>query len=896
MVRSLRSFFRSLTSSLTSRHSFEAAMSDELRFHLEQYTADLVRSGVTPEEAARRARIEFGALSSVKEECREAKGMHFIEALYRQWRYAIRMMRKSPGFAATAILTLAICLGANLMIFAVIDSILLRPLPLPEAERLVTIFNTYPKAGVDRDGSSLTNYYERRGRIKAFASLALYRPGTAIVGGPGATEREAITRITPDFFSAIGVRPAIGRAFTEEETTFRTDSVAIITDSYWKQRFNADPNVVGRRVRVDGLSKLVVGVLPPEFRFLSSQAGIYLPLSSRLQDRSQDRRHSGGNSTHMIARLTPEATVAVAQSQIDAHNASVEGESENAKRMADAGFRSLVVSLHTDHVATIRPALLLLQAGVFVLLLIGVVNLINLLLIRANGRGKELAVRQSLGATQSQLVSEVVIETTVLALVAGVLGFVGAAGATELLGILGADRLPLGSNIAFDARVGLVAMAGAVVIGIVLAAPIAWFNIHRPMGLALQSETRSGTASHGVQRLRYAFLVTQIAMAFVLLAGTGLLALSLKQAMAISPGFRSENILTGQVSMPWGSYANVFQRLAFVENVMREIAKQPGVASAGLITNVPLSGNAGKSAATIEGHVLKPGEPPHGIYSYGVGGDYFDTMGFSLRSGRFLTDADSRRAERVCVVDEDIAKRYWPNADPIGRRLWQGFQRPGEASEADLFTVVGVVGRVKQAGLTEDSDQGAIYYPYAHRSDSEAYLVVRTAQAPESLALTMQKVVRQVDRDLPVTDIRSMEARIASSLSTRRSPALLSGIFSLVAILLTAIGTYGVLSYAVAQRRREIGVRMALGAQPQQIRIQFLRLALSLIIPGAILGLIGAIMTGQAMQSILFQLPALNWDVLGGAGSVIALVTLIACLLPSHRAARISPLEALADQ
>ncbi len=491
---------------------------------------------------------------------------------------------------------------------------------------------------------------------------------------------------------------------------------------------------------------------------------------------------------------------------------------------------------------------------------------------------------------------DVVTETTVLALFAGILGFAGAAGATRLLGILGADRLPWLAHIAFDVRIGLAALFVGIAVGIMLAAPIAWFNIQRPMGLALQSETRSGTASQGVQRLRSVFLVMQIAMAFVLLAGTGLLAISLKQAMAISPGFRPENILTGQVSLPAGSYANVSQRLAFVENVVREISGQPGVASAGVVTNVPLSGKSGKSSATIEGHVLKPGEPPHGIYSYGVGGDFFGAMGFSLLSGRFLTDGDSRRAERVCVVDEDIAKRYWPSSNPIGRRLWQGFQRPGEASEGELFTVVGVVGSVKQAGLTEDSGQGAIYYPYVHRSDNDTYVVVRTAQPPEPLALTLQKVVRQIDRDLPVTDIRSMEARIANSLTTRRAPALLSGFFSVVAVLLTAIGTYGVLSYAVAQRRREIGVRMALGARPEQIRSQFLLLALRLIVPGAILGFIGAIVTGQAMQTVLFNVPAMNWAVLAGAGSVLGGVTLIACLLPSHRAARISPLEALADQ
>jgi predicted permease len=892
VLNRLRSFLRTVI----ARDKFEANMTEELRFHLEQYTADLARSGLPAEEAARRAQIEFGAMPRVKAECREASGVLWIDEGIRQLRYATRMLRKSPGFTITALLTLAICLGANLTIFALVDSALLRPLPFPNSSRLVTIFNTYPKAGVERDGSSLTNYYERRGRIPAFDSLSLYRPGAAIVGERGATKREPITRVSPEFFATLGIGPKIGRTFAEAETTFQTDNVAIVTDSYWKQGLNADPKVLGLRLRIDGLARTVVGVLPPEFRFLSSEAGIYLPLASRPQDRSHQQRHSGGNSTHMIARLHAGSSITDAQSQIDGHNLSVEGDNSNAKQMADAGFRSLVTSLHADHVASIRPTLLLLQAGVVVLLLIGLVNLVNLLLVRAHGRAKEIAVRQALGAGQGQVLSETAVETTLLAVVGSVFGFAAAAGAARLLSMLGADRLPLGAYIVFDARIGFVAMAAAVVIGLVLAAPIAWINIRRPMGLTLQSETRSGTASRTVQTLRHAFLVTQIAMAFVLLAGAGLLAVSLEKVAAISPGFRPENILTGQVSMPWGSYAAVPSRVAFVERIVNEMSRQPGVVAAGVVTNVPLSGNSGKSAVTVKGHVLRPGESPRGHYSYGVGGDYFMTMGLSLIAGRFLTADDSRRSDRVCVVDEDFAHHYWPGSSAMGRLLWQGFHLPEQTVAAEVFTVVGIVGRTKQAGLTEDSAPGAIYYPYGHRADNAAYIAVRTVRPPESLALTLQNVVRQIDPDLPVNDIRSMETRIAGSLVTRRSPALVSGFFSAVALLLTAIGTYGVLSYAVSQRRREIGVRMALGARPEQIRTQFFLVALRLLVPGAVLGLAGALLTGRAMQTLLFQVSALNATVLTGAVCILGVVSVVACLLPSHRAARISPLEALSDQ
>jgi predicted permease len=362
--------------------------------------------------------------------------------------------------------------------------------------------------------------------------------------------------------------------------------------------------------------------------------------------------------------------------------------------------------------------------------------------------------------------------------------------------------------------------------------------------------------------------------------------------MAVSPGFQSDHILTGHILLPWAHYSEA-ARLTFVESLMDKIGHLPGVLSAGVVNNVPFSGNIGKSAATVMGHVLHPGESARGHYSYGVAGDYFRTMGFSLRAGRFLTAADSHRLERVCVVDEDFARYYWPNGSAIGQRLWDG---SAAGKDAEAFTVVGVVGGVKQAGLTEDEAQGAIYYPYAFRIGDSVFVAVRTSLPPESLGLTLQKVVRQIDADLPVNDLRSMETRIADSLVARRSPALLAGLFSGIALLLTAIGTYGVLSYAVAQRRREIGLRMALGAQPGQIRSQFFYLSLRLLAGGTILGIIGAWLTGQAMQAVLFHVPALNLAILAGAVFVMGLVSLVACLLPSQRAARISPMEALTEE
>jgi predicted permease len=883
----------SVLRALFRRRPFEEEMTEEVRFHIEQYAADLVRSGVSPSDAARRARMEFGTVDSVKEDCRRARGLRVFDELQQDLRLAWRRLRKGPSFTITALATLALCIGANLAIFAVVNSVLLRPLPFPSPDRLVRVFNTYPKAGVPDDGCSVTNYYERRGSIAAFETLAAYREGMAVIGEPGSTEREHVIRVTPEFFATVGRGPVLGRAFTEEETTYETDAVVILTDAYWRQRLGADPNVIGRTVRVDGISRIVIGVLPPDFSFLSSAARLYFPYSSNLEDREPRRRH-GGSSSQMIARLKAGTALAEAQAQIDAHNAALEaGGNSDAKMIAETGFRTLVVPLHADHVAGIRPTLLLVQAGALCLLLIGAVNLANLLLIRASGRIKELAVRQAIGASRRHVVRAVLVETTLLTSIGGLLGVAVGAGGIRLLAGLGADRLPLGAHIAFDPRLGMVALVGAVVLGSAIGMPIAWYNLHGHPAGALQSESRGVSASAMVRRMRHGFLVAQMALAFVLLSGAALLSRSLKRVMEVSPGFRPESVLSGQISLPWKSYPNGATRLAFTERLVEELGHKPGVVAAGVASNVPLSGNSGKSSAWVMGYTPRPGESLHAIYSYGVNGDYFEAMGLSLLEGRFLTSADSQRAERVCVVDADFARRYWPRGGVLGQRLFEG-SSPGKDDEA--FTVVGVVGAVKQAGLVEDEAQGAVYYPYVHRTDNALFVVARTSRPPASLGVTLGQVVRAVDPDVPVNEVRSMEARIAESLLARRSPALLAALFSGIAVLLTAIGTYGVLSFAVAQRRREIALRMALGARPAQVRAQFVSLALKLLLTGTLLGLVGARLTGSALQAVLFQVPPFHLATLAATAGILGLVSLVACLLPSERAARISPMEALAEE
>jgi putative ABC transport system permease protein len=819
-------------------------------------------------------------------------------------RYSFRQLRKAPGFTATALATIAICLGANLAIFAVINSILLRPLPFPNPDRLVSIYNTYPKAGVENDGASIPNYYERRGNIPAFSSLSIWMERSEVVGEPGSTEQIGVIRTSPEFFTTLGVSLAIGRSFTEEES-INQRNVAILTDAFWRQRFNSDPNVVGREVRVNGIPREIVGVLPPAFRFLSSEARLFVSLKSDVEQRGPKARHSGGGGTHMIARLKPDATIAEAQAQIDAHNTEMEKDNPQAKIMADAGFRSPVVSLHAEHVRSIRPTLLLLQAGVFFLLLIGAVNLVNLLLIRASGRAKEMAIRQSMGASRGHVVAQVVTETVSLTLAGGVLGVIVGSWGTHLLAILGANRLPLGTHIAFDGWLATIGLLGSVVLGIAIAAPIAWFNLRNHLANALQSESRSGTVSRAAQNLRHGFIIAQIALAFVLLAGAALLGLSLKKVMAVSPGFQPDHVLTGEFTIPW--QAQPEPRVGIADRLLESIRQQPGVSAAGIITHIPLGGDEGKTAIAPKGYQPPAGQSLQGHYSYGVTGDYFTALGIPLREGRFLTSEDSHRTDRVCVVDEDFARRYWPNGgSALSRRIADGGERDAnggalgqriahgdEKEDAKLFTIVGVVGSVKQAGLTERQGQGAVYLPFAYRENSYYFVVTRTSQRPEAFAETLRKLVRAADPNLAIDNIRSMETRVADSLVTRRSAALLAGIFAGVALLLASIGTYGVLSYAVAQRTREIGIRMAVGAQREQIGAQFLKIGLRLLITGTIIGVIGAALSARALQSLLYDVPALHPGTFAVTSAIMTFVCLVACWLPARRASRTDPVEAL---
>jgi putative ABC transport system permease protein len=812
--------------------------------------------------------------------------MALLDAFARDLRLAFRGLIRDKGFTAAALLTFALCLGANVALFAVVNAVLIRPLPYPNPEQIVAVYNQYPKAGVDRAGASIPHYLERQAGIAAFAEAGAYHDGGVTIGEAGSPDRVASMVVTPSFFHVLGVAPAIGRTFTDEEGVYGKNDVVVLSDALWRQDYGSDPGIVGKKVRMDGAAQTIIGVMPADFRFGTSRARLWTSMAFSDDDRKATQRHS--NNMEMIARLRPGATIGQAQSQVDALNThGLEGD-PYAKLVIEAGFHTAVADLHKDFVTEVKPMLLLLQGGVLFLLLIGTVNLANLFLVRATARAKEFSVRQVLGAGRLQLARLLVTETLLLSVAGGLLGLAfGWAGLRGLEG-LGVNDLPHFGAYTLDGRVCLVALAASVLTGLLLALPMLWHTLKDNLALALSVESRGGTTTRAAHRLRHTLITAQFALAFALLVGTGLLALSFSKVLAVSPGFKPENVLSGSVSLPGSRYKEDRDRFEFTQRLGQGLRAVPGVTAVGFTTSVPFDHSHDDNAISIEGQPPAPGQSLQTHYTSGVSGDFFAALGIPLREGRLITADDSTKGLWVCVIDEDVARRYWPGGNALGHSLWNGAPNSGKT-----YTIVGVVGATKVQDLADARAKGSIYFPYVHYSGSQVKVVLRTVQAPQAAGPAMRAAVLQADPELPVSDLKAMTARLDESLVSRRSPLMLAGIFAAVALVLAAVGIYGVLAYAVAERRREIGVRMALGALPMQILAQFLSLGARLVLVGSVLGGIGGWLIGRAMVSLLFGVGAAQPLVFVGAAALLALVAMTACLVPALRAARVPPMEAL---
>jgi len=800
---------------------------------------------------------------------------------------ALRRLRREPGFAFTALITLALCIGANIAIFAVVNTVLIKPLPFKEPDRLVNVLNRYPGAGVERAGASYAGYWERREDLKSFEYQSIIQEGSAVIGEAGAPKRVSVDRVSPEFFDLLGVPLLKGRSFQDDEMVYDNWLKAVLTYSFWQNYFDGDPDVLGKTIQVDRQTVTVVGVLPEGFEYPMSEALFFMPAARSAEERSPEARHS--NNFQCIGRLAPGVSVEAAQAEIDAYNTQQVEEDPYRDLLLGAQFQTSILPLREDYVRDVSTMLWLLQGGAFCLLLIGAVNLANLFLVRANGRVKERAVCQALGASRRHVAREVLLETLLVTMSGGVLGLVSGYFGIKLLSRLGASELPLGGVISMDTRVVVVCMLASLLLGVALALPILAFSLKQRLAPILHSVSRGGTSGRAAQKVRYGFIVVQIGLAFVLLVSAGMMSLSLHKVMQEDPGFDRERVMTAQLNLPWESYRENADRRAFLNRLLLEAGSIPGISHVGAVTSIPFGNSFSNNATAVEGFEADQNDVIRAHFTIGVMGDYFEAMGIRLVKGRYLDEADNEGDTRHCVVDTDFANRYWPDGDAIGKRITSG----PEFSEEECMTIVGVVESIQMVDLTNEDHTGAIYMPYRLQGWNNVSLVFSTLMPPSTLTPALRDLVASLDPAMPLEDVRTMGDRVDDSLEERRSPTLLAGIFAVVALLLASIGTYGVLAYAATQRRREIGVRVALGARPLNIKSQFFWLGLKLAAAGSTLGLAGSWLAGKAMQSLLYEMPSLDLRLVILTGATLGVVSLLACLLPALKAARVSPMIAL---
>ena len=881
----LRALFR--------RSRLDDELGEEMRFHVENQVQRNLEAGLSPEEAREEARRQFGGVDQIKEYCRDEWSFDWLVQFAKDIQFASRSLRKNPGFTLTVLLIIALCMAANVTIYSIVNRVLLRPLPFYDPERLVSVNNSYPKAGIERGGASVPHYIERKREITAFADTALIRVHAVTLNATEAPERIGAALVTPSFFHVLGVT-TLGRTFTDDEALIGKNQVVLLSDEFWHEHFNGETSAIGGTLRLDNTPYTIIGVMPPRFRHFAYDAKLWMPLVFLDDERKGDNRHAYGGE--MIARLRPGATLAEAQAQIDALNERSLKTDPMGEQVLSVGFHTMVRNLQADPVAESRPVFLILQSCALFLLLIGTVNLANLFMVRASARTKEYSLRQMLGAGRAQLARMLIIEALMLSCTGGLLGIGLAAGALRSIPTLAAGLLPIDLTPRIDFALCLDALGMAAFLGLLLALPVIWLAVHRDQAVALTVQSRGGTTARSVHRLRHVLIVTQIALAFVLLSGAGLLGLSFTRVLEVQPGFQTENCLTGAVTLPLDQYQEPRQRLALIDRLNAVLRSLPGVSAAAISTSVPFSGRSNLIAWEIGGDTAASDLfINEGLFSDWISGDFFATLGVPLREGRRLSDDDVQLGRKVCVVDEEFAHRYWPQGSALGHRLVLPVN-PQE-SERQYVTIVGVVGSVKQDDLADLRNHGAAYFPIAVPSEFPAPLqfmvTIRSRQAPEAAGAALRAAVLHVDPSLPLYDVKSMAMRVNGSLSRRRIPLLLAGIFAAASLVLAAVGIYGVLAYTVAQRRREIGVRMALGAQPGQVLQQFLGLGLRLLAIGLPLGLIGAWWVGRAMAGLLFGIGPANPLVLGGTAAILAAVAVLACLLPARRAAGVAPNEAL---
>ncbi|HEV2420573.1 MAG TPA: ABC transporter permease [Candidatus Acidoferrales bacterium] len=877
----LRSLFR--------RDAADAELSTELRFHLERQIAANISAGMHSAEARRAAFSEFGGVEELKEECRDMRKINWLQDLAQDLRYGLRTLRKSPGFTAVAVLTLALGIGANTAIFSVVDALLLRPLPYSNSKQLAMVWEQDVALGERNNVVSPANFLDWQAQNHAFDRMACFADDRANLTGGSGPQVVTGQLTSANFFDVLGIKPILGHAFLPINGTTGNNHVVILSYALWKERYGADPGIVGRSIELDGAAYTVIGVAPQNFdpffaegSLTGEHAQLWVPF---VLQSAYDRTKTGRYLT-VVARLKSGASLAQAQTQMNVIAARLAAKYPDYNR----GWGVNVVPIREELSGAVRPALLILLGAVGFVLLIACANVASLFLSRAAGRKKEMAVRAALGARRWRIVRQLLSESVLLAFLGGALGvFLAIWGTNVLLHAIPRKLLDISSALV-DFRVLAFAAGATLLSGLLFGILPSYAAAHSGISASLQESGRSSSLNRRNRLIHNALVVTEIALALVLLAGAGLLIESFSRLTHVSPGFNSDHLLTFKLSLPSDKYKTDAADIEFLRALSDKISHLPGVRTVSMENMVPFNGVQDEGVATDvtlpgQGSLPEAQRPDAAVRVVGPG--YFGTMGIPLVQGRDFSPVEQAQEKHVVIINNAFARKYFPGASPIGQKITIDMKDTNVPSE-----IIGIVGDIHGAELSA-KPWPTVYWPYPELAYSQMTIVVRTETDPLALVPAAREIVQGMDKDEPISNIDTMDQLISDSVARSRFTTILLAIFAALAVVLACIGIYGVMAYATAQRRNEIGIRMALGAQRADVLRLILGHGAKLALLGAAIGVAAAFGLTRFLSSQLFGTNAGDPAVFAAATVLLIAVAIAACYIPARRAMKVDPMVAL---